>query len=78
MVLDLNVDRNDIEAGQEEEFADSMVNASEVPIEDVGVFVMPMDCSDVEDGVPPFQSFHLTNYNSKSCVSTYKALPLLP
>ncbi|KAA0048578.1 hypothetical protein E5676_scaffold236G00110 [Cucumis melo var. makuwa] len=54
VILDLDAVRNDIEADQQEELVGAMVDASEVSIEDAWIFVVPMDYSDVEDGVPPF------------------------
>lgn len=56
-----------------------MIDTSKVFIEDVGVLIVPMDCSDAKDGVPPlpilpsnellFEELHfniqnLTSYNT--------------
>ncbi|KAA0036828.1 hypothetical protein E5676_scaffold110G001970 [Cucumis melo var. makuwa] len=48
-----DANRNDIQADQEE-LVDPTVDASKVPIEDIRILVVPMDCSDVQDGMSPF------------------------
>lgn len=53
MVPSLDANRNDIQADQEE-LVDPTVDASKVPIEDIRILVVPMDCSDVQDGMSPF------------------------
>ncbi|KAA0036741.1 hypothetical protein E5676_scaffold110G00910 [Cucumis melo var. makuwa] len=43
----LNANKNDIESGQEEESSNPTIDTLEV-------LIVPIDCSNVEDGMPPF------------------------
>lgn len=84
VVPDLDVDIINIQGYQEELSVGTTVDALEVPIEDDGVLIVPMNCSDVEDGVSPYSILPFDElqtkefcFNIQSLTSSTMIEPLL-